>query len=293
MSNDDLIESLKTSLYAKIGRNVLVLQHFEKLLKALVFSSQFKSKSSDLLLDRELQKASIDRKTMGQLIRVLFEDHIVSEVENDDTPLEDEEPIELFAISFSVMLKTTPERLSVLTERFCSLLEQRNKLIHHLTDEFPKPTQTAFTNAIQKQELLYSEATACCDELKEIGLSLEQSRVMMADFFKNGEFIQILELHQLQQSQLVLTMRKVISEHSDEEGWALYGPTVNRARMLCPAAFESLMEQWGVKSVKKILLKSGAFQFGYQVLKNNNRRDVIRVAPHFVKDNSNPSVIET
>ena len=64
MSLDDLIREVQR----KIGRNILLFQQLESLLKYIVANGQFSGFSSELENNIATRRSSVNKQTMGQLV---------------------------------------------------------------------------------------------------------------------------------------------------------------------------------------------------------------------------------
>jgi hypothetical protein len=127
------LEETKNELFRKIGRNMLLFQQIEHILKHLVSSSNLTISLGDNTGNNYLsKKASIKKQTLGQVIGRFFgEMHVAplslpeSEPSAPDT-----------AISFSFKIQLDQEALEGRKEVLAKLVEERNELIHHFLQQY-------------------------------------------------------------------------------------------------------------------------------------------------------------
>ena len=67
------LEKLKDEVLLKIGRNVMLLQQMEHMLKCLVINGKLSGYPSELKTIQEQRKATIHNQTMGQVVGQFLE----------------------------------------------------------------------------------------------------------------------------------------------------------------------------------------------------------------------------
>jgi len=126
------LETHLDEVLKKIGRNVMLFQHLEHLLKYLVANRSISGYVSELMLQEEKRRATISKQTMGQLIGQYIE------ISNPETREVLEEPKNLkqeqfiwvkYGFGDSTYYDTKKEALA-------KLVDDRNELIHHLLPQF-------------------------------------------------------------------------------------------------------------------------------------------------------------
>ena len=123
------MKAVRDSLYTKIGRNMILFQKLEGLLKMLLARSEFSGTSGDLKSCFQKQEAIQHRKTLGMLVNDYVNDVIGPE---PDEPLQaPESPTEVgFAMRFR--WEHPPELLAEREKQLRELVDRRNELVHHL-----------------------------------------------------------------------------------------------------------------------------------------------------------------
>ncbi len=123
------IEDAQTEVYAKIGRNMLLYQQLEMLLKFLIARSDISGTASQLKKRMEKRSETTHRKTLGQLAGDYTEEILGPEIE--PFAREPENLTEPF-VSMTYRFGDNEAYQKDKTEELAELVEQRNDLIHHL-----------------------------------------------------------------------------------------------------------------------------------------------------------------
>lgn len=124
-------EELKQALFAKIGRNVVLFQQLEMLLKHLISRSEISGTSSELLSKIEEREKKTFRKTMGQLAGDYVGDILAPVSDEPDFSKEPENLTEPW-ISFKFSFGDSEKFQAEMREHMADLVTQRNDLIHTL-----------------------------------------------------------------------------------------------------------------------------------------------------------------
>jgi hypothetical protein len=83
---DTELESLKNEVHRKLGRNIILFQKIELLLKFLLANSKISGYLDELKIIQERQNKIFEKQTLGQLVNQFFENIIFSSTKIDDEP---------------------------------------------------------------------------------------------------------------------------------------------------------------------------------------------------------------
>lgn len=108
----------------KIGRNVLLFQRMELMLKFLIPRASLSGNKSSLKENLDQASAVVSKQTVGNLLKPFLDS-----VYGENVPLEDM-PGEV-QIAFSLRIKASEEERICHQQALEHLVEQRNDLIHH------------------------------------------------------------------------------------------------------------------------------------------------------------------
>ena len=147
------LEAANNDVMRKIGRNMLLLQQLEGLLKYLLANSFMEGSVSSMRGNRDKYISQIGKKSLGQLVGEFCERSIktTDSPESEESSQEPDEAYIKFQYSIECDQKEYENRKQILAD----IVEERNKLIHHLLPTY------------DSQSL---------DRLKELDAQLDQQR---------------------------------------------------------------------------------------------------------------------
>ncbi|CAN7144765.1 OST-HTH/LOTUS domain-containing protein [Acidovorax sp. LjRoot194] len=131
------LAELQRAAQLKLGGCLLRLQQYERLLKAMVASTDLAGEPGQLQALRDARVASVNKTTLGGLVTLFTggylraEDEPASAQERDDTASGDR-----LWFSFQQRMEISAERLEAITAELKELVELRNELVHHLLERF-------------------------------------------------------------------------------------------------------------------------------------------------------------
>ncbi|RLA45128.1 MAG: hypothetical protein DRR42_19710, partial [Gammaproteobacteria bacterium] len=123
----ELLE-IKNEVMRKIGRNVLLYQQVEHILKYLVANGRISGDVSTIKSRHEIKKESVAKKTMGAVAGDFFTEIFAEDSSFDSHP---ENPSEAY-LSINFRIETEEKHFELRKEAIASLVADRNELIHHL-----------------------------------------------------------------------------------------------------------------------------------------------------------------
>lgn len=120
------LEKARDEIHRKIGRNMLLLQEVEYLLKHLIANGKIAGPISEIMEIRQRQIESVKTKTLGQLVGQYVEDtHRSKEI--TETPEDLEEP----HFSISIKVECSSDAYENKKKTLEDIVKERNELIHH------------------------------------------------------------------------------------------------------------------------------------------------------------------
>lgn len=122
------LTEIKNEVMRKIGRNVLLYQQVEHILKYLVSNGRISGNVDTLKSSHEKRKSSVAKRTMGTVAGDFF-----AEILGEDDSLETnpENPSKAH-LSFNFRIETEEKHFELRRDKIAALVADRNELIHHL-----------------------------------------------------------------------------------------------------------------------------------------------------------------
>jgi hypothetical protein len=128
LKNEEFVDDV----LRKVGRNVVLFQQLEQLLKFVVANGNLTGFASELKTLKEAQENKVNKQTMGTLVGQYVEN---SNPETDKQSTEPEEIDEAY-FSFSFRIECDDDYYESRKEALRKLVSERNDLIHHLLPRF-------------------------------------------------------------------------------------------------------------------------------------------------------------
>ena len=131
MEQDNELAESKTRTYQLIGRNVVLFQQMEQLLKIILPEATVSiSSDTDVQALKKERYAAVETCTLGNLVN-RFIDEVCDP--NDPDPKGDSDQVHLtntFRLKFDA-----PDGRDTMIKRLKDLVEGRNRLVHHLLSQ--------------------------------------------------------------------------------------------------------------------------------------------------------------
>lgn len=240
----------------KVGRNVVLFQQLEQLLKFLVANGNLSGFASELNTLKKQQAEKVSKQTMGALVGKYVDN---SNPDSVSLSNEDEEVDEAY-LSFSFKIECDAGYYESKKEALAKLVSERNDLIHHLLPRFN-------TSSVESCEALGKELDAQSESirieiknLRSMAEALNEGRKQMADFLKSEKGKKEFELSFLRQSQLILMLGDIATQVRREDGWTLISTAGHLIKEHAPEELDKMRERHGSSSLKKLIEASEMFE---------------------------------
>jgi len=273
MSLDDLVREIQR----KIGRNILLFQQLEYLLKYIVANGQFSGYSSDLEKIIASKRESVNKQTMGQLVGQFVERNNPA---RDDYPNEPEELKEPH-FSFDFRVEADEQRYKETKETLSRLVLERNKLVHHLLPEFDP---NSFESCEKVEKNLDEQSDRIQAEIKNVqslAKSLSDMRKKVSDYFSSDEGQKELLLSFLRQDRLVILLAEIATQVVREDGWTLMNTAGLLVKQHAPDELDLLHKGTDHKSLKSLMLKTEMFEFNEEATDKGGIRVLYKLKDGF------------
>lgn len=276
------LEDSVNEVFRKIGRNIMLFQQLESLLKYLVINSNISGYASDINELRVRRAASIGKQTMGTLIGQYVEISNPNYEENESDPNEITEPF----ISFSFRIGCDSVYYETRKEELARMVAERNELVHHLLPCFDRTSAESCENLGKKLDRQSDNIKKEIAELESKATRLHKGSKKMADFLVSEEVKRQIELSFLRQSRLVILLGDIAIQTKRSDGWALLTVADHLVKQHAPEEIALLKERYGHKSLKKLMLATEIFDFFDENTKKGGFRVLYRLKPGWELSNA-------
>ena len=127
----------------RIGRNLLLFQHIEHLLKHLMSNARFEGTIASAPANHEQRRAKIHKQTLGQLAGQ-FADDVLADAGERDAP----ESLSEAWFSFGFTIQTDSAFVEQHTAEMKAVVDARNDLIHHFLPRWSPASEESNREAL-------------------------------------------------------------------------------------------------------------------------------------------------
>lgn len=180
--NMELVE-VQNEVMRKIGRNVLLYQQIEHVLKYLVSNGKISGDVSTLKSRHEARKNSVSKRTMGTVAGDFF-----AEIFGEDSPSEDttENPNEIH-LSISFRIETEEKHFELRRDAIASLVADRNELIHHILPRLNTESVESWLETDRDLDLQRDKILPELRYLQNVAKQFSEIRKDLAEFVLSAE----------------------------------------------------------------------------------------------------------
>lgn len=259
MESETALKAANNEVMRKIGRNMLLFQQIEGLLKYLLANGSISGTMADLKTKRESRVAEIKRKTMGQLVG-----EFVDSTYSDNKNTKSQDQLDEVYVSFNFHVECEADHYESQKRVLAELVAERNDLIHHFLPKYNSESlescQVINTQLEQQHEKLLPEVR----NLKALVRSLDEARKVLAEFINSEDGHKLFVEGVLPgESRLDGLLRNIASLAARADGWvplATAGELINKQSA---EKIDKICEERGIKKLrhlKKLIKASPAFE---------------------------------
>ena len=266
---------LQDEVLRKIGRNLLIFQQIEGLLKMILGNSKVQGYARTLALHQEQRIDRMQKDMMGQLIQRYFDEILSSSDEEPQGPGDLREPW----LSSSIKITGDAAFAENQLEAFEMMREERNRLVHHF---LPYWQPDSSENLIQASDYLDKQREKILpvwEHLKAVAETMQQARQELAGYAASNEFGQQLELLWLQQSPLIQLFCDIAMQIGRSDGWACLAHAGKLVHMQLADDVAQMNVTYGHHSFKNLLIASNLFEIWDKALPHGGSRTFYRIRP--------------
>lgn len=183
MDNKLSLAEYKDEVLRKIGRNMLLFQQIEHLLKYVVLNSDFDSSLSSFQRNLDKRNKSIKRTSLGNLVREYVESTLSKYDGNGNLTEELNEPHINLRCRWELSEAQCKKRKMDLE----SIVADRNRLIHNLLPQFDPGSINSCIETINWLDDQYKTLLPQLEEIKGLAITLQDTLKKFSHFLKSKE----------------------------------------------------------------------------------------------------------
>jgi len=243
-------------VFRRVGRNLLLLQQIELLLKALLSASGFAGYVSEIPAKAAQRADDISRKTLGQLAQQYHEELLG---QGDAPPSAPENPLEPW---FNMRIQFKFDEAVVERDRavLLALVAERNELAHTFLSRWDL-SSTADLEAANK--VLDEQRARALPVLEHVKVLLEQviqRRQEVGESILRGDLGREFDLAFLRGSRIVQLLGEIAATAARPDGWTDLAKAGHLVASLEPEELANAKRRFGNGSLKRLLVASEMFE---------------------------------
>jgi hypothetical protein len=260
----------------RIGRNLLLFQHVEHLLKHLMAASRFEGTAASMQANLEQRRSKIHKQTLGQLAGQ-FVDDVLADAGERDAP----ENLEEAWFSFGFTIQTDSAFVEQHMAEMKAVVDARNDLIHHYLPRWSPASGDSNEAALAYLDEQRAKALPMRDRLQDFVKSLQDAATAYAQYMASPEGARNFELMWLRHSRLVLMLGELATKTDRDDGWMILSTACNVVRQQEPTELVDLHKRFGHRTLKKLMQATELFDIEEEPTPRGGTRTVFRINPRF------------
>jgi len=264
--NDDVatdeserLQIVQREVQRKLGRNLLRLQQYERLIKALVAEQDIAGSIGELQNIKERQIQAVAKKTLGQVVGELTGAYIAPALPEDTSQQEDEHPCTPNQpwVRITNRIEMKEEDFKETERKLAELVNLRNELVHHFLENYDIWTEPGCLIADAYLDGCYKQIDAHYEELRGWAKHNLEVRETMAGFAKTPEFLDFF-VHGIMPGgtgvfwagSTIVNLLRDAEEAFANDGWTFLQDAINHIQQHEP---EHTPKRYGCSSWRHVL----------------------------------------
>lgn len=265
---ENVIAVLQHEVQRQLGRCMLRLQQYERLLKAMVAGMAIEGPAEKLQAVQDKQALSMRNRTLGTLVGMFTEQHLTAA--SADTQVGPDEGIDAkgqssdtpwASIRFTISM--SPERYAQVKAGLVELVNWRNDLVHHLIERFDISDADGCRAASGHLDSCYQRIDGHCQVLKTWASGLSEARARVSSLVQSKAFEDAF-VHGINPDGSVCWPRSTIVEclreaetASQVDGWTSLDSAIT---FMLKENRDQMPSRYGCKTWRQVLKQSGQFE---------------------------------
>ena len=266
LSNDDALQPLQRDVQRLLGRCLLRLQQYERLMKAIVAHHDISGPAHSLEAIRAARIEETATRTLGTLVGQLLGSYVVTE-EGDAGNQDPDPPVDVISFRMRAQLNLSAEDYARTQDDLKDLVSLRNSLVHHFIDQHDLWTVDGCRAAQDALTASYTRIDQHFEQLRGWAEHMDQARRLAAEFVQSDVFHDLVingiapdGTVDWPAAGVVRALRDAASELA-VDGWT---PVAAAGRWISERHPEQLPAKYGCSSWRQVVHESRLFELRYR-----------------------------
>ncbi len=245
----------------KIGRNLLLFQQAEGLIKRLVTLGSLSTRAGESLKEFEQRASFCHKMTMGQVANLYLERISTPQPPVADSPCaattHPHSGIHSIAVKLQLEIGADPDERR---QSFDRLVAQRNELVHQI---FSRINPDSSESCVGISDELDEQRRQILPEIQRLQQDLRDARSILQ---KLDKFLDVSELQselclpEIQQSPLIRNLASLAEKNPEPEDWTQLGEATKQLKGFPHEKIRVHLDQFQQKSLTALLIASRLFE---------------------------------
>lgn len=256
----------------KIGRNVVLFQELESILKFLASMQHPSSPMSTAKAMRDERAESIRVKTLGQVAGLVVEELFAAPDSESTAPDEVTEPW----FGFSFHIGSDPDEVAANYKTLKALIAERNDLVHHLLSRWNLQEADSCSALSVELDQQRARVTREIERYRAYANTVREMAREIQAFFDSDEGKRQFNVMYLQSSRLAILLTQIATTHAREDGWTLLSDAGTELSKMIPEQFAKLKREHGEGSLLRLVSAIDLFDVRAEPTSRGETRAVYR-----------------
>ena len=264
--NDGALQPLQRDVQRLLGRCLLRLQQYERLMKAIVAHHDISGPAHSLEAIRAARIEETATRTLGTLVGQLLGSYVVTE-EGDAGNQDPDPPVDVISFRMRAQLNLSAEDYARTQDDLKDLVSLRNSLVHHFIDQHDLWTVDGCRAAQDALTAAYTRIDQHFEQLRGWAEHMDQARRLAAEFVQSDVFHDLVingiapdGTVDWPAAGVVRALRDAASELA-VDGWT---PVAAAGHWISERHPEQLPAKYGCSSWRQVVHESRLFELRYR-----------------------------
>lgn len=248
----------------KIGRNLLLIQKIEYLLKHIVSNSKISGNFSQLQDIQKTHEEKLSKMSMGQVL-TQYLNHINPSIANNQKFPNSESEIQVsFEIDFNLSKEEFEKKENLLLE----IVKERNDLVHHFILDFDENSINSCKDMEHKLDEQKKRLLPELQHLQTLTQVIQKVQNHREEYLSGFVEKELYHNVLLNDQILVLELAKLSIQNDGLDGWISLGFAGNYIRNMMPEEVNKLKDKYGYETLKPLIQNTKMFEVKEDTNKN-------------------------
>lgn len=273
MTNDPADTATRDEALRKIGRNVVLFQELESILKFLASAQHPSMPLSEAKATREVRTATVRVKTLGQVAGQVVEELFAASDRESSAPDEITEPW----LAFSFRIAGDSAEIEESNRTLKALIGERNDLVHHVLSRWnPHEAESCRVLSAELDEQR-RRIIVEIERYRAFANTLKEGARELQEFIESDDGKRYFDVMFLQNSRLSMLLAQIARSHARPDGWTLLSVAGAQLGKLIPEQFAKLKREHGEGSLHRLVAAIDLFEIGSESTLNGGTRAIYRI----------------